>query len=269
MMHGDQNYPAGDHERRYLHFSRALSVVWDLARYELTYQRKETFLGLVWTLVWPLVQAGGFLLAFNLIRGNGAIAPIRTYLGVLVWTSSAMLFTYSLGFFSRNGDMVRHLAFPLHLILINEINVRYLFFLAQYLIAISLLAVSHPPESMHIWLAAQFMFIVSLYGLLLASCWIASLLGALLPDLGVLLPPCFTLLLALSPLFQPMETAGAFIRFLNEWNPLSILVGTALSAQSGESITSIPWALFAAALFMLVGMKLLLRHFYREIARLL
>lgn len=248
---------------------RSLSLIWDLARYELTYQRKETFLGLMWTMVWPLVQAGGFLLAFNLIRGNGAITPIRTYLGVLVWTSSAMLFTYSLGFFSRNGDMVRHLAFPLHLILINEINVRYLFFLFQYLIAAGLIAAGSPPDSFPLWIFAQLVFIGSLYGLLLASCWIASLLGALLPDLGVLLPPCFTLLLALSPLFQPIENAGAFVRVLNEWNPLSILVAHALDTNGGARGIFISWTLPVTAFFMLGGMKIFLRHFYRELARLL
>jgi len=247
----------------------SLSVIWDLARHELAYQRKETFLGLIWTMVWPLVQAGGFLLAFNLIRGHGAITPVRTYLGVLVWSSSAMLFTYSLGFFTRNGEMVRHLAFPLHLILINEINVRYLFFLVQYLIASSLLAISAPPESFSLWLLAQVIFVIALYGLLLASCWIASLLGALLPDLGVLLPPCFTLLLALSPLFQPMESASAFLQFLKAWNPLSFRVEKALASPGGPTKISVPWNLLATALVMLGGMKLLLKHFYRELARLL
>lgn len=109
-MHPVEDPSTANRNPRVSNLLRSLSLIWDLARYELTYQRKETFLGLMWTMVWPLVQAGGFLLAFNLIRGNGAITPIRTYLGVLVWTSSAMLFTYSLGFFSRNGDMVRHLA---------------------------------------------------------------------------------------------------------------------------------------------------------------
>lgn len=180
-----------------------------------------------------------------------------------------MLFTYSLGFFSRNGDMVRHLAFPLHLILINEINVRYVFFLFQYLIAVSLLAAATPPDSFLTWLLAQIIFIVSLYGLLLASCWVASLLGVLIPDLGVLLPPCFTLLLALSPLFQPMESAGSFVRVLNEWNPLSILVAGALATNAGGREVSFAWNLLATAVIMLGAMKILLKHFYRELARLL
>ncbi len=180
-----------------------------------------------------------------------------------------MLFTYSLGFFTRNGEMVRHLAFPLHLILINEVNVRFLFFLFQYLAAIAILFLASPPEKPGSWALAQVVFLVGLYCSLLAACWLASLMGALLPDLAVVLPACFTLLLALSPLFQPADRASHLVNTLNAWNPLCFIVESALDSSPIGAVAQIPWKLALVGVLAISGMRVGMRHLYRELARLI
>src|SRR5919108_410712 len=94
-------------------FTRSVRLTWNLAGHEIATQRKDSFLGVLWIVLWPLVQAGGFLLAFHVVRGGptGLETVLATYLGVLAWTTASSVLVGNLGILKSNRDMITQVVF--------------------------------------------------------------------------------------------------------------------------------------------------------------
>lgn len=246
-----------------------------LARHEIAAQRKESFLGLVWIVLWPVVQAGGFLLAFNLIRGgasaNDLDTILSTYMGVLVWTTAASVLICNLGILKANREMITQIVFPFSILSVVDVTVKYLFFLIQFLIAVAIWLLMVPNDHWYLVLAYLPIYLVAFYCALLAMAWVASVFGVALPDLSVFLPPVLMLLLALSPVFhRNMGTLPWTIQGMNGINPLSrwveVLYSTIDVSKTGPSA---PVFFFAASLVAVAAVHLLVRGVYREMAKVI
>jgi len=244
-------------------------LLFELTRQELKSQRRETFLGLLLMVVWPFIQAGGFLLAFSLIRGGGfGQSLLVTYLGVLVWSTSALVITSSAAFFTKNSELIRHLAFPFHLIVATEVNVKYLFFVVQALIGGTFFVVTKSGSQWPKGLLALLIFCAGVYLLLLAMAWVFSLIGAVVPDLVLALPALLTLLLALSPVFQSGASVPRALVIFNSINPLAVAVDAFYSAIGARGPIAIPWLFSLISLAVFVLVRLGVKKIYRELAKI-
>ena len=244
-------------------------LLWELTRQELKSQRKETFLGLLLMVVWPFVQAGGFLLAFSIIRGGGfGQSLLITYLGVLVWSTSALVITTSAAFFAKNSELIRHLAFPFHLIVATEVNVKFLFFLVQAVVGGLVVLLTEQSASLFEAILGLFIFLIGSYLLLLALAWLFSLVGAVVPDLVLALPALLTLLLALSPVFQFGSSVPTALRAFNDLNPLSIAVNSFYGAIGARGEVEIPWLFAGGCLAFFLVVRVGVRKIYRELAKI-
>jgi ABC-type polysaccharide/polyol phosphate export permease len=248
---------------------KTMSLLYELAEHEIKAQRKETFFGMIWMVAWPVIQAGGFIIAFTLIKGGALSGGIlSTYIGVLVWSSCAMMFTSSLSFFAKNEGMIKHLSFPFHLILVNDINVKYVFFFFQLVIATAIYLFTTPTPHLTLTILSTTIFIVAIYFLTIGLCWIASLIGAILPDISFALPPILMLLLTLSPVFhRDMSTMPWQIQLLNNINPLSFLVTSYYNCLGVFGEVQIPFGLLALSLTIFCIAWLIVRRAYQEIAK--
>ncbi len=250
-------------------FNRAVRLTVSLAGYELLTQRKESFLGLAW----PLLQAGGLLLAFNLFRGDtGGLAIIlSTYLGVLVWTTASTVLISNLRILPANRELITQIAFPHAILSVVDVSVKYLFFVVQVLVGVAVWLVVVPNEHWPLVLAYLPIYLLAFYLALLAMAWMASIIGAALPDLSFLLPPVLLLLLALSPVFQrTAEAVPGVVRIFNEINPFSLWVdafyATIGVAQTGPTA---PFVFLAAALAAVALARVLVTACYREITKVI
>lgn len=263
MMHGSWQ------ESRWQRWRRTATLLYELGVHELQAQRRETFLGLVWMVVWPMVQAGGFLIAFNIIRGVALTDNVLiTYLGVLVWSSAAISFTSSLAFLSRNVALLKYLAFPFHLIVVNDVNIRYLFFLAQMILVSGIYLAMN--DGVAIWpaIGSLALFLVALYFLSLAAGWFGSLLGAAVPDMALALPAILMLLLALSPIFHRDLSALPWqLQLLNQVNPLSQIVLSLYDCIGLYGEIRPPIGLAASSIAFFAIMRFGMRRLYQEIAK--
>jgi len=250
-------------------FNRAVRLTMSLAGYELLTQRKESFLGLVW----PLLQAGGLLLAFNLFRGGagGLEIILSTYLGVLVWTTASTVLISNLRILPANRELITHIAFPHAILSVVDVSVKYLFFVVQVLVGVAVWLAVVPNEHWPLVLAYLPIYLLAFYLALLAMAWMASIIGAALPDLSFLLPPVLLLLLALSPVFQrTSEAVSPVVRLFNEVNPFSLWVdafyATIGIAPAGPTA---PFVFLAAALAAVALARVLVTACYREITKVI
>jgi lipopolysaccharide transport system permease protein len=256
-------------------FLRQARLTLSLARLELDSQRKDTFLGLAWFVLWPAAQAGGFLLVFHLIRGGNAYtdsaAIAAAYLGVLIWSTAVSVLMSNLGILKHNREMITHIRFPFAILPVVDVTVKYLVFLVQLLIAVLLWLVLVPNDHWPWVLAYLPLYLVAFYCVLVGMAWLASLIGVAAPDCTFVIPPVSVLLLALSPVFQP--DAGALpwlVQRINDLNPLSAWV-SAFYATVG-----IPNARPAAPVFFLCGavaalvlVRAVVGVFYRNVAKVI
>ncbi len=246
-----------------------MRLLFELTRQELKSQRRETFLGLLLMVVWPFIQAGGFLLAFSLIRGGSfGQSLLVTYLGVLVWSTSALVITSSAAFFNKNSELIRHLAFPFHLIVATEVNVKYLFFVVQALIGGGVFVISQKGDQWPKGLLAVIVSCIGIYFLLLALAWIFSLVGAVVPDLVLALPALMTLLLALSPVFQFGAGVPQALEVFNAINPLSVAVSAFFDAIGARGEIGIPWLFSGICILLFLVVRLGVKKIYRELAKI-
>ena len=254
-------------------FTRAVRLTASLARHEIAIRRKESFLGLVWIVLWPLVQAGGFLLAFDLIRGEapGVEAMLSTYIGVLVWTTASAVLISNLGILQSNRELITHIVFSHALLSVVDVSVKYLFFMVQILIGVAAWLVVAPNDHWPLVLAYLPICLLAFYLALLAMAWAASIVGVALPDLSFLLPPVMLLLLALSPVFQRTAEATPWIvRLFNDINPFSLWVdafyATIDVTRTGPAA---PLAFLASSLAAVVLARFLVKVCYREITKVI
>lgn len=252
---------------------RRVRLVLSLSRHEIRVQHKETFLGLAWVILWPVLQAGGFLLAFNMMRGgaSGTGAILSTYIGVLVWTTAAGVLVSNLSILKSNREMITHIVFSFSILSVVDVTVKYIFFLIQIGIAIALWLLLIPNDHWYLVLAYVPIYLVAFYLVLLAMAWVASIVGVALPDLSFFLPPVLILLLALSPVFQRSADAMPWIvRLSNEINPLSIWVDALYStidvAKTGPSA---PVLFLAVSVVAVAAARFLVGVFYREMAKVI
>lgn len=250
-------------------FNRAVRLVLNLAWHDMLTQRKESFLGLVW----PVLQAGGLLLAFNLIRGGfgGIETVLSTYLGVLIWTTASTVLISNLRILHTNRELITHIVFPFAILPVVDVTVKYMFFLVQIVIAGGIWLMLAPHGQWPLVLLGLSLYLVAFYLALLAMAWVASLFGVALPDLSFLLPPVLLLLLALSPVFQRNAEAMPWaVRVFNEINPLSVWVDVFYSTVGvGGTGPTVPLLFLAASVAAVAAARLLVTAFYREITKVI
>lgn len=250
--------------------AQSIRVVWTLAKFELLAQRRETALGLLWTFVWPFVQAGGFLLAFNLIRSKTFAFEdlLITYAGVLVWTGFSSLILGSAQILKNNFDMIRYLSFPFHFVVSADALVKFLFFGLQVVLVV--LALWWLKGFSALSLFAVLAFIISCWLLFLSLSWLLSVLGVVIPDVTVALGPILTLLLALSPIFHgPLAGMTGWDYAINIANPLTHLVESFYAALglAGRPV-AMPWGLMTVAVALAFIMRFSVRRLYQELAKI-
>lgn len=255
--------------------SKAVRLILNLAWLEFKAQRKDTFLGWGWIVLWPALQAGGLLFVVDVLRGSTGATNIRevlaTYLGVLVWSTAVGVIMGNLGILQAHREMIVHIRFPFIVLPVVDVTVKYLIFLVQLFMGMGLWLLLVPHLTWVLMLADVMIFVAVFYFALVATAWIVSLLGLATPDLSFILPPVFLLLLTLSPVFHSGQDAlPLIVRYVNDLNPLSFVVSSWYAAIDVQRTgAQLPWTLLMGTIIVLAGAYRLATVMYREVAKVL
>lgn len=258
-----------------MHIIKMVRLVFNLAWHELRAQRKGTFFGWGWIVLWPALQAAGLLFAVGVLRGSTGLPSIRamliTYLGVLVWSTAVGVIMSNLGLLQAHREMILHIRFPFIVLPVIDVTVKFATFLLQLLMGVGLWLLLVPQEGWGLILIYAMVFVVGFYFALIATAWGISLLGLAAPDLSFILPPAFLLLLAISPVFHLGEEAlPPVARYVNDLNPLSFVVSSWYSAIDAHAVgAQLPWTFLIATAIVLAAAYKFATVMYREVAKVL
>jgi ABC-type polysaccharide/polyol phosphate export permease len=254
---------------------KSVRLILSLAWLEFKAQRKDTFLGWGWIVLWPALQAGGLLFVVNVLRGSTGATNIQavlvTYLGVLVWSTAVSVIMSNLWILLAHREMIVHIRFPFIVLPVVDVTVKYLIFLVQLFMGIGLWLLLVPHPSWALMLGNVIVFVAVFYLALVATAWIVSLLGLATPDLSFILPPVFLVLLTLSPVFHSGEDAlPLVVRYVNDLNPLSFVVSSWYAAIDVHGTgAQLPWPLLIGTIIVLAAGYRLAAVMYREVAKVL
>jgi len=186
---------------------------------------KQSFFGILWALIIPLVSVGTFII----LNRSGVFTigdidvpyPIYAVLGMAFWQLfSAGLIASSNSLVSA-GSMITKINFSKKALVVASIGQSLISFLIQFVL-VGILFVSYrtTPSVAILWVP---LLMVPIMLLTLGLGFVLSLLNAVMRDVGNVLSVMMTFLMFLTPVLYAKPTTGMLAR-LTEYNPLYYLV---------------------------------------------
>lgn len=202
----------------------------ELARREILGRYRGANLGLLWSLIGPLMMIGIYTLAFGTIfgsrweqvSGDTAAFAMVLFIGILVHGFFAECFSRAPRLMLDNTNYVKRVVFPLH-ILTWSTALSALFHMAMNLVVFAILnALIYGQFSPYFFLAPIVIFPLVL--LTVAVCWVVASLGVYVRDIGQAVPVVVTALLFLSSAIIPLESLPEQYRVIFALNPLTFFI---------------------------------------------
>jgi len=230
-------------------------LAWRLFLRDTRAQFRQTFFGLLWAFIPPLVSA----LTFIFLGSQGLFNPGETgipyaafaLMGTLLW----QVFVDALGAPVREvtaaKGMLVKINFPREAILVNGLYKVIFNFIIRMVILLPILIYLKLPLSLDILVFPLAMLAMIVVGFALGIVLVP--VGGLYGDIQRVLPVLTGFWMLLTPVVYPPRTEG-LLGFLSVWNPLSPLMVTARESLMGAGFTALP----GLAIVFVLGFILLL-----------
>lgn len=205
-----------------LWFARGL--LWALIRRQISVQYKQTFLGIGWVLLQPLVMVAVFSLAFGRVVHDDAEVPYVVFAlsGLLIWQFMARGITGGTNSLLSQNVLVTKVYFPRPLIVLSYTVGPLIDFAVTFLlwVAVSLFLGVIPS------LTSALALVFLLFGWLIVTgvALILAPLNALYRDLQAIVPFAMQAALFLTPVLYPPSFLPDGLAWVLDLNPLSGVV---------------------------------------------
>lgn len=195
---------------------------------DFTSRYRGTYLGLVWSVLLPLIMVGMYTFVFGSIfksrwsGGSETSVFFGTALlaGLIPFNFFSDVLVTSAGLINANSNLVKKVVFPLGILPLS----RVLASLGHALISLAILAVLAACQGV---LGPAWLFLPLLYLPFLVLCvglaFLTAAFGVFFRDITHLLTAAVSLCLFLSPIFYGMDAVPASIRPFMSLNPLAIM----------------------------------------------
>jgi lipopolysaccharide transport system permease protein len=210
------------------HFSpgrqRTLDLLWLLTQKEVTLRYKRTTLGILWSLLNPLLLALVYYFAFKvIIRFRVDNYAFFLLSALFAWTWFAASVNMSTGSLVGNASLIKKVNFPRHLLVFATVAGQLANFLFTIPIIFGLAYLQGPTPSL-VWLLGIPVLIVAQL-LLTGGIGLAlSMLNAYFRDLQYTVNFLVHLLFWLTPIIYPAELIPDRYRFLFQINPVALII---------------------------------------------
>lgn len=240
--------------------SGPLSVM--LAVRDLKAQYRQSFLGIVWAFIPPIVWAVGLTVA----KSNAFInidSPKMNYtafvmISISLWQIFSAALTGPLISLNTNRALLTRVAFPREVIIMSDVLKQLFTVLINLLVIIAAFVWFQVPVGWSSLLAIPAMLLMVLlgtaFGILLAP------IGLLYRDISSALPIVMMMWMAFTPVLYPLPPFAGFFATTVRWNPVTPMLVTVRELVADETLTVFPQfvAVTVGSLVILIlGMALL------------
>ena len=182
-----------------------------------------SFLGVLWTQLYPLLLLGVYFWVFStLFKNNIAHFPLFLFVGIMLWNFFSSAILLSTNSILMNANLVKKVAFPRELVVVSVVVMALIDLAMSHVI----LLVAAPLAGVYpsiTWLAMPFIVLLlsgfSLgFGLILGSAAVYMRDLKFFVDVGVLL------LMFVSPVFYSADLVPKSSAWLMQFNPLALVI---------------------------------------------
>ncbi len=186
---------------------------------------KQSFIGVLWALIIPLVSVGTFIIlnrsGIFTIGDINVPYPIYAVLGMAFWQLFSTGLVASSNSLVKAGSMIVKINFSKKALVIASTGQSLVSFLIQFvLVGILFASYRITPNIAILWIP---IVIIPIMLLTLGLGFILSLLNGVMRDIGNMLSMLMTFLMFLTPVLYAKPTTGILAR-ITEYNPLYYLV---------------------------------------------
>lgn len=235
-----------------------------LLRRDFAERYRGSYLGLLWSLLLPLLSLLVFTFFFGVIfqvrwpgSSNGSLSnlALTLFVGLALYNFLAECLTRAPGLILAHANYVKNVIFPLEMLPAVLVASALLTLLVTLLVILLLQAVLGSGLS---WTALWSpVAILPLVLFLLGLSWFLAALGVYIRDIQPLIVPLTQLLMFLSPVFYPITALPETLRPWLQLNPLALAIEQVRGViLFGQPLSWTPYwlSLLAASLTMLFGL---------------
>ncbi|GAB4136325.1 MAG: ABC transporter permease [Planctomycetota bacterium] len=203
-------------------------VIAQLGRRNVQIRHRGSFLGVLWTLLNPLLLLGVYTLVFTVFLPVAADGParaefvLRVFGGIVVFGVFSETVNRAATVVAAHPSFVKKVVFPLEALVVADL------FASAVLGAVNLgvlfLAVAALEGTVHwTWILVP-LIAPALLLLTLGAGWIVAALGVYIKDVGAAIGVVMTILFFVTPIFYRLDDVGEPMRTLLGLNPLAAIV---------------------------------------------
>lgn len=203
---------------------RALDLLWLLTKKEVTLRYKRTALGVLWSLLNPLLLALVLFFAFKVImrfRVDNYAFFLLSALFAWTWFSASV--TISTGVLIGNAALIKKVRFPRHLLVVATALAQLVNFLFAIPIILALAYLQGPGADL-IWLLGIPLLIVPQLALTIGAGLALAMVNAYFRDIQYMVGVLITLLFWMTPIIYPADMIPERYRIIFLLNPLASLI---------------------------------------------
>jgi len=208
---------------------RTRELLFHLTRSDIKVKYKNSALGLLWSMVSPLMQLAIFWLVFGFILKNGyQHFVVFLFAGLIAWNFFSGSLNTSTGIIVERAGIVKKVAFPREILALSTVAAQIFYFCMQAVaMAVILVALQSAPDWALMWL-----LVPAMAALLVLASGFSVLLSALnvrLRDMRHLIEVAMQLWFWLTPIVYPYEKLAphlGWLKWLYLCNPMTPIVLT-------------------------------------------
>jgi len=246
------------------HRQHPLQVLWVLTRTEFRARYRAQALGIIWSILNPLVMMAIISVIFTQVfRSAEKHFPIFLLIGLLVWQWFTAAVTSATGVFVSNADIIKRTVFARALLPVSTVLSYGVNFCLESLVLLAFIPI-FPGAFCLSWALLLVPVYIALAFVLMASIGLAtSVLNVIYRDVSYLVNTALLILYWLTPLVYPLDVIPEPYRMLLQANPIAgILNSLRRAIMHGEAPSALGWAgmVLPTALAMVIGWRIY-RHY--------
>lgn len=238
-------------------------LIWVFTARDIKVRYSQTFLGLGWIMISPLITVGVFTFVFGFmikVPTDGLPYLLFYLVAIIPWYAFMAMINLTMGSVEGNAGLVSKIYFP-RLLLGGAYTLSASVDYCVGFILVIICAIIYDMLNIHLLIIFPL--------LLLIQCMFAMGLGLLLApfstryrDIKLFVPLALQFYYFANPILYPISSSPPWLRLWYEFNPMSMVICSYRDALKGEwpNLEQFVFGFMAAALIFLLGVKTFRKH---------
>ena len=225
-----------------------------LAKRDLKIKYAQTFLGVAWTILQPLVAVIVFTLFFGVLLDLETQYPYVLFVlsGVLSWNFFNYIFSQGSTSLMHSQDLIRKLSFPKIVLPLSKVLVALVEMLFTLLLVVPVFIYYQMPLGVSILAFPVILFFILIFSLGMSLILAASTLR--FRDLHHVIPFLVNFGIWFTPVFYPVSLIPEQFKDLIYINPMASLIGLVRWSLFGETVGYMALGgILISVIFLIVG----------------